>query len=93
VLRNGRILGSDRWGGVFAGSYEYDAVREINSVHVRMQIPPEGTLVTGFQAGPKGATVDIVGRFDRAAPFASSVVEVAGRPVEIKFSYLGPLPN
>ena len=43
VLRNGKILGSDRWGGVFMGRYEYDPVREHNRVHVRMQIRPRAS--------------------------------------------------
>jgi len=93
VLRNGKILGSDRFGGVFMGSYEFDMKREINRVHVRMQVPPEGELVTGFSAGPDGAILDIVGSFERAEPSARTIVEVAGRPVEITLSYLGPLPN
>lgn len=93
VLRNGKILGSDRAGAVFAGSYEYDGVNELNKVHVRMQVPPEGELVTGYAAGPDGAVVDIAGNFQRAEPFSKAVIEVAGRPVEITLSYLGPLPN
>lgn len=93
VLRNGKILGSDRAGGVFAGSYEYDSVNELNKVHVRMQVPPEGELVTGYAAGPDGAILDIAGNFQRAEPFSKAVIEVAGRPVEITLSYLGPLPN
>lgn len=92
VLRNGKILGSDR-GGVFMGRYEYDPVHEHNRVHVRMQVPPEGELVTGFSAGPGGAIIDIVAAFERAAPVAAAVVEVAGRPVEIQLTYLAPLPN
>jgi transcriptional regulator with XRE-family HTH domain len=93
VLRNGKILGSDRWGGVFAGSYEYDAVGEINKVHVRIEVPPEGMLVTGFSAGATGATLDIVAAFERASPLSSTRVEIAGRPIDLELTYLGPLPN
>ena len=93
VLRNGKILGSDRAGGVFSGSYEYDGVREVNRVHVRIHVPPEGELVTGYAAGPDGAVLDIAGSFERAEPYSKAVIEVAGRPVEITLSYLGPLPN
>lgn len=93
VLRSGKILGSDRWGGVFAGSYEYDPVTKANLVHVRLEMPPEATLVTGFSSGPEGATIDVVASLDRAAPVSSAVVEVAGRPLEIELTYLGPLPN
>lgn len=93
VLRNGKIFGSDRWGGVFAGSYEFDNASETTRVHVRVDVPPYGELVTGYAAGPKGASIDIAGTFDRPAPQSISVVEVAGRPVEVQLTYLGPLPN
>lgn len=93
ALRNGKILGSDRWGGVFVGSYDYDPVSERNSVHLRLSVPPEGRLITGFSAGPEGAAIDIVGSFERAAPLTKAVAEVAGHPVEVTMKYLGPLPN
>jgi len=93
VLRNGKILGSDRWGGVFTGSYEYDPVSQANNVHVRLEMPPDAMLVTGFSSGPEGATLDILGAFERAAPVSSAVVEIAGVPVAIELTYLGPLPN
>jgi transcriptional regulator with XRE-family HTH domain len=93
VLRNGKILGSDRWGGVFTGSYEYDAEARINRVHVRLEVPPEGVLVTGFAAGPRGAMIDVVACFERAAPRTEAMIDIAGRPVEIKLTYLGPVPN
>ncbi len=93
VLRNGSILGSDRAGALFTGSYQYDAAERTSTVHVRMQIPPGGELVTGFAAGPGGAIVDIVGRFERPDPHATAVVDVGGRPLEVRLSYLGPLPG
>lgn len=93
VLRNGKILGSDRWGGIFEGSYAFDPVKRANTVHVRLQVPPRGELVTGFAAGPKGAMVDIVGSFVRAAPIASTVVSIEGQPVAVKLAYLGALPK
>lgn len=93
VLRNGKILGSDRWGGVFAGSYTYDAAGKQNRVHVRFDMPPDGTLVTGYCAGPSGATLDIVADFQRATPVSHAVVDVAGQPVAIELTYIGPLPK
>ena len=88
-----RILGSDRHGGTFTGSYDFDPEAQTNTLHVRLAVPPGGMLVTGFDAGPKGATLEIVGRFDRAAPVSKSKVEIAGRPVDVQLTYLGPLPN
>lgn len=93
VLRNGKILGSDRWGGLFSGSYEFDPTDETNHMHVRLQVPPDGVLINGFEAGPDGATIDIVGEFARAAPIAKASVDIAGRPVEIQLTYLGALPH
>jgi hypothetical protein len=92
TLRKGRILGSDPWGGVFAGSCQFDAARRLNTVKLRLDVPPDGRLITGFSAGPAGASLDIVGAFEGAAPKLSTVVEVAGAAVRVELTYLGPLP-
>lgn len=91
ILRNGKILGSDPWGGVFAGSCEFDTEARKTKVHVRLGVPPEGTLVTGFSAGPEGAVLDIVGAFENATP--ETVVDVAGAQVKLHLVYIGPLPS
>ncbi len=93
VLRDGKILGSDPWGGLFTGLYDYDPRDCLNKVRLRFDVPPEGVLVTGFCAGPKGATLDIVGAFERTAPKMVTVVDVSGTPVEVQLTYLGPLPG
>jgi len=93
VLRDGKILGSDPWGGLFTGLYDYDARDRLNKVRLRFDVPPEGVLVTGFCAGLAGATLDIVGAFERTAPKMATVVEVSGAPVEVQLTYLGPLPR
>lgn len=93
VLRNGKILGSDRWGAVFMGSYEFDPVSQSNAVHLRLHVPPQGQLVTGFSAGPEGAIIEVAGQFERAAPVSRAVADVAGRPLEVTMTYLGALPN
>lgn len=90
IVRNGKILGSDPWGGVFAGSCEFDAQARTTNVRVCFDIPPEGQLITGFSAGPEGATLDIVGAFKQATP--ETVVNVAGAEVKLHLTYLGPLP-
>ena len=63
VLREGKVLGSDPLGAVFTGTYEFDAARQLNKVRLRLDVPADGVLVTGFSAGPSGATLDIVGAF------------------------------
>jgi hypothetical protein len=92
VLRAGRILGSDPWGGVFVGSCEFVAAARLNRVRLQFDVPPQGRLFNGFYAGPKGAVLDIVGAVEGAAPLAATVVEVAGTPVSVELTYLGPLP-
>lgn len=93
VLRNGKILGSDRGGAVFMGSYEFDPVAETNAIHLRLHVPPQGELVTGFAAGPEGAIIEVAGQFERAAPVSRTVADVAGQPLEVTMTYLGALPN
>lgn len=92
ILRDGRILGSDPWGGVFAGSCEFDTATCLNKLRLRFEVPPDGTLITGFSAGPGGAVLDIVGACEPAAPKASMVVDVAGAPVSVQLTFVGPLP-
>ncbi len=93
MLRDGKILGSDPWGGVFMGSCEFDPAARVNTVRLRFEVPPEGKLITGLDAGPTGAVIDIVGAIPAVAPSATTVVEVAGAPVTVELTYLGPLPN
>lgn len=93
VLRNGRILGSDRLGSVFTGSYMFDPKRRTNVVCVRLRVPDGGVLVTGFAAGADGATLDIHGTFERAAPTSASTVDVVGQPIDVHLTYLGACPH
>jgi hypothetical protein len=92
TLRDGRILGSDPWGGVFSGSCRFDAEKRLNTVELRLELPPDGRLITGFSAGPAGASLDIVCAFEGTAPKIATMVEVAGAPVRVELTYLGPLP-
>lgn len=91
VLREGRILGSDPWGGLFEGSCEFDPEARLDKVRLQFTVPPEGTLITGFSAGPEGAVVDIVGAVAREAQVSTAIVEVAGAPVSVELTYIGPL--
>jgi hypothetical protein len=93
VLRNGKVLGSDPWGGMFAGSYVYDEEKQADTVEVRLEMPPDGILVTGESVGPEGAAVDLVCRFSCREPRAPAVVEIGGQPVALELTYLGPLPG
>jgi hypothetical protein len=78
VLRDGKVLGSDPMGAVFTGSYEFDPARQLNKVRLRLDIPADGVLVTGFSAGPAGATLDIVGAFASASAETTAFIQIAG---------------
>lgn len=91
MLRGGVILGSDPHGGVFRGRYAYDARRGDILVEVRLVVPPHGVLLTGLEAGPDGAVVDVSGRFPKPKPVSSAVVDVAGAPVVVELRYVGAL--
>ena len=93
ILRDGSILGSDPLGAAFSGTYEYDAERALNRVRLRLEIPSGGTLITGFESGSNGATLDVAGAFTGAADEASVFLHIAGAPLDVKIRYLGPLPN
>jgi len=93
VLRSGQIFGADPHGGVFTGTYDFDPLSSQNLVHLRLQVPPGGVLVNGVMAGKDGAAVDITCAVPRAAPVSSAVVNVAGEPIAVDFTFVGPLPH
>jgi hypothetical protein len=41
ILRDGKILGSDPWGGLFTGLYDYDPRDCLNKVRLRFDVPPQ----------------------------------------------------
>lgn len=65
----------------------------LNRLRLRFEVPSDGTLITRFSAGPAGAVLDIVGACEPVAPEASMVVDVAGAPVSVHLTYIGPLPG
>lgn len=91
VFRGGLILGSDPHGGVFRGRYHYDPACGEAVVEVQLAIPPHGVLVTGLEAGPEGAFLDVSGRFRPRHPISSAVVDIAGAPVAVELRFMGPL--
>jgi hypothetical protein len=91
VLRGGCILGSDPHGGVFRGCCRYDGTRGEAVVEVRLAVPPNGVLLTGLEAGPDGAFLDVSGRFPPPKPVSSAVLDLGGVPVTVELRFVGPL--
>lgn len=93
VVRDGRILGSDRFGGVFAGCCRLDPAGGGSLVQVQLAMPPHAVLLTGFEAGPQGTTLEITALIKRPAPVSKGIVEVAGEAIEVELMYVGPLAS
>ncbi len=91
VLRQGHILGSDPYGGVFRGECRYDAARGESIVEVRLTVPPNGVLLTGLEAGPDGAVLNVSGRFPPPKPVSSTVIDLGGVPIVVELRFVGPL--
>jgi hypothetical protein len=92
VVRNGKVIGADRYGGVFTGEPRC-ALGLLETLKLQLNMPPGGELVTGYVAGPSGVSLDIIGRLDPMRDNQTAVVEIGGEPVELVVSYLGPLPE
>ena len=93
VLHNGKVVGSDRHGVVFNGTYRFDRRKGLNVVTLCLEVPPVGTLINGYAAGPGGARINVTCNIAKAQPVSRSTIEVAGQPVSIELSFLGPLPD
>ena len=78
---------------MFAGTYEFDAARQLNKVRLRLDVPPEARWSPDFPLAPPAPRSISSARSQRSAPETAAVVEVAGAPVERELTYLGPLPN
>lgn len=93
VLRSGKILGSDRYGTVFNGHYRFDRRRGLNIMTMTLDVPPDGILINGLEAGPEGAQFDVTCNVAKANPVSRSTIDIAGQPIVVELSFLGPLPN
>ena len=89
MLRDGKVLGSDQWGGVLFGECRYDRDTGRHGVNVRLQVPPGGILITDPTPRPEGCIIDIKMTLNDADEGGSGVVDVAGQPVRIELVYKG----
>lgn len=88
VLRQGKLKGADRHGGIFTGSYRFDRPRGLNIVHFVLTFAPEQD--TGVEPRPDIECTCAVARPD---PVARTNVMIAGQLFDIVLIYLGPLPE
>jgi hypothetical protein len=93
ALRNGNILGSDKWGGLLTGRCEFNSNADEHQVNVRLHVPPGGMLVTDYMPHPTSRDVALDLRFSRYDDLVSGLVEVAGQPVRVELLFKGPVPG
>lgn len=93
VLRAGEILGSDKHGGLYLGTYEGEPSTGCERIRLRLEIPPGGVLVTGEAGCMSGSFFDLEAAFEKQTAPYRAVLEIAGQPVAIELVYIGPLPN
>lgn len=91
-VRDGRIMGSDPHGGIYRGNNGRQRLLSSSAaIELTCTIPPDGELVTGLAAGAGGAMVTIKGTLDPGAASQKAVFHVAGQPIMVEITYLGPL--
>lgn len=91
LVRDGRLIGADGWGGKFEGTYRFDSARRTYHFHMWLRMPPAGEAVTGASCDDQGALIEVEAELDPPDPLASAVARLDGRPVELTLAYLGPL--
>lgn len=88
VMRQGKLKGADRHGGMFTGNYRFDRPRGLNIVHFVLTFAPDKD--TGGEPRPDIECTCAIARPD---PVARTSVTIAGQPFDIVLIYLGPLPE
>lgn len=91
VLRQGQLLGADRWGGLISGQCKFDGTTGRHRFSVVFDGPPEGTLVTGQAAPPAAQAIELVTDIADGGT-ARGTVELFGQSILLELSYRGPLP-
>ncbi len=95
ALRNGNVLGSDRWGGVFVGRCDFDSATRQHRVNVRLLVPPGGMLVTDTSPRLLGDQIDVAITLGGARDISEGggLVDVGGQQVRVELQFKGPVPG
>jgi hypothetical protein len=93
MLRDGKILGSDRWGGVFEGRYSFDASSGRHAVDVRFRVPAGGSLVTSIAPCVDGEWIDVATELTELDGRGVFEVPIQGEQVHFELDYRGLLPD
>lgn len=93
VLRDGAILGSDKFGGVFEGRLVGKSSGNGVGFSLRVRIPAGGVLVTGRRIGAQEAILDVVGELAHTEEVLEGFCEIEGERLVVIFRYIGLLPH
>lgn len=95
ALRNGNVLGSDRWGGVFTGRCEFDALTHQHRINVRLLVPPGGMLVTDHAPRTMGDQIEVAVTLGASREISAGcgLVDVGGQQVRVELQFKGPVPG
>jgi hypothetical protein len=93
VLRDGTVLGSDQWGGVFEGRCILDVQSGRHMLDVMFRLPPGGVLVTAAEPSVEGELIHVDAELGEAENRYTFVASIAGQPVRFFLDYRGRLPT
>lgn len=93
ALNRNVLLGSDLNGAMLMGEIGYDSARASYSLRLRIAMTPGGELVTGLRADDCGGVVEVEAELAAGAEECVVVMDIAGTPLAVKLSYVGPLPG
>lgn len=91
VMRQGQLLGADRWGGLISGHCRYDEPTGRHHFEVMFDGPPDGILVTGAAPPANTRTIELVAEAAGSGK-ATGMVDLFGESVSLELQYCGPLP-
>ena len=91
VLRSGRILAADQWGGVYLGRCDYNAKTRNHHIDVQFHIPEGGVLVT--DDAPRQSASHIHIDTDIGDGEGPTRIQIDGREVIMTLKFKGPAPS
>lgn len=92
VMRQGRLIGADRWGGLVTGRCEFDRPSRRHRFLVELDVPRDGILVTGAPAPCAKQSIELVADLSGAPYNATGMVELFGERISLELLYRGPVP-
>ena len=91
VMRQGQLLGADRWGGLISGHCRFDPSTGRHRFDVVFDAPAHGTLVTGNAPPSAAQPIELVTDVPDTGR-ATGTIDLFGASVTLELQYRGPLP-